>query len=380
MSSEIALYYPYIHFQDDTWVKKAALYWDKISRIVPDEYEHRLHDSDTVKRLKAEGGVIVDRAPSHETVSLVSQELLDVVNTCGDALRQYLSVEAFADGKSTQLAYIYHSKMDHMLIEVLREAGLGTFRKWDGDAEDEWFGVHPKVGHAYMTALASTMGSRGALSVVSDNPNFSVAGCGFPIRQLFANLIEADDETLEAAHGDGARSLLGIAAVESVLPQDIEAIPIEKIIEFRQASIEERVRYRAAVADATANLADVTDAQALKDHLEVSGAQIHAAVGKLEQKMNGLLGSTVLSIVGVSKDLPQLATLAVTALGISIANPFVAAAGFAFNAFNAVRDKRRDNDELQEQPYSYLVSLHEELGMPGFLDRLRVGARKLLLD
>jgi hypothetical protein len=60
-------------------------------------------------------------------------------------------------------------------------------------------------------------------------------------------------------------------------------------------------------------------------------------------------------------------------------NPFVAGAGIAFNAYRAVRDKRRENDALLEQPYAYLVSMQEQLGMTGFLDRLRVGGRRLLL-
>jgi len=380
MSSEIALYYPYIHFQEDAWVKQAALYWDKVSRIVPEGYEHKLHDSDVVKKLKEKDDAIIDRTPSHTVVRSVSQELLYVLNTYGDALQAHLSPDSYLDSDSSSLAYIYHTKMDHELVDALVHTGLGTFRDWRGDGDTEWLGVHPKVGHAYMTALASSMGSRGSLSVVSDNPHFAVAGCGFPIRQLFANLIEVDDAHLDAIPGAQAKSALGIAAIERVLPADIDSVPIEKIIEFRRESIKERARYREAVANATANLADITDSDALRDHLEVSGAQIHASVEKLEGKMNSLLGDTALSVVGVSKDLPQLATVAITALGISVANPFVAAAGFAFNMFNAVRDKRRENDELREQPYAYLVALRETVSLTGFLDRVRVGARKLLLE
>ncbi|UCH40453.1 MAG: hypothetical protein JSU67_01745, partial [Gammaproteobacteria bacterium] len=271
-------------------------------------------------------------------------------------------------------------KMDYELVETLVQAGLGTFRNREGDGDTEWLGVHPDIGRAYMTALASSMGSRGALSVVSDNPHFAVAGCGFPVRQLFANLIQTDDTRLDEIQGPQAKSALGIAAIERVLPADIDSIPIEKIIEFREESIEERANYRDAVAEATDNLTEIVDAEALRHHLEVSGNQIHASVQKLESKMNGLLGDTALSVAGVSKDLPQLATVGLTALGISIANPFVAAAGFAFNVFNAVRDKRRENDELREQPYAYLVALRETVGVKGFLDQLRVGARKLLLE
>jgi hypothetical protein len=98
MASEIALYYPYIHFQHDAWLKEAVLYWDKVSRIVPEGYAHKLHDSDVVKTLKAEGDIIVDRTPAYETVQAVSEELLAVINQHGDALQAYLTPETCLDG------------------------------------------------------------------------------------------------------------------------------------------------------------------------------------------------------------------------------------------------------------------------------------------
>ena len=33
MAANIGLYYPYINFRSDAWVKLAALYWDKLGRI-----------------------------------------------------------------------------------------------------------------------------------------------------------------------------------------------------------------------------------------------------------------------------------------------------------------------------------------------------------
>jgi hypothetical protein len=47
MDHRTALYYPFIHFPDDEWVKLAALYWNRIARIVPPGYT--THDSPVVK-------------------------------------------------------------------------------------------------------------------------------------------------------------------------------------------------------------------------------------------------------------------------------------------------------------------------------------------
>jgi hypothetical protein len=35
------LYYPFIHFRDEAWLKLSALYWDDVTRIVPKSYAPR---------------------------------------------------------------------------------------------------------------------------------------------------------------------------------------------------------------------------------------------------------------------------------------------------------------------------------------------------
>jgi len=47
MTNYIGLYYPFIHFKDEQWLKLSALYWDKMARIVPKDYDKK--DSPTVK-------------------------------------------------------------------------------------------------------------------------------------------------------------------------------------------------------------------------------------------------------------------------------------------------------------------------------------------
>ena len=53
MSAQIGLFFPYFHFPSDEWVKVAALYWDKMYRIVPYGYG-TLRDTKVVKGLADE--------------------------------------------------------------------------------------------------------------------------------------------------------------------------------------------------------------------------------------------------------------------------------------------------------------------------------------
>lgn len=80
-----ALYYPFIHFKDDSWLKLSALYWDRMARIVPKSYrqrgdgEHVLErDSETTRRLADEADFIRNLSPSEVTypVSLLFERLL----------------------------------------------------------------------------------------------------------------------------------------------------------------------------------------------------------------------------------------------------------------------------------------------------------------
>jgi hypothetical protein len=62
MAHFIGLYYPFIHFRDEAWLMTVALYWDRVKRIVPEHY--KLQDSDTVKALTEQLGLIENEAPS----------------------------------------------------------------------------------------------------------------------------------------------------------------------------------------------------------------------------------------------------------------------------------------------------------------------------
>jgi hypothetical protein len=86
----LGLYYPFIQFRNDSWLKLAALYWDRIGRIVPPGYE--LQDPDTVLRLQGELGFVTNLAPSDEAMDGVSREFLRLMADHGPELSELYSV------------------------------------------------------------------------------------------------------------------------------------------------------------------------------------------------------------------------------------------------------------------------------------------------
>ncbi len=69
-----SLYYPYIHFHDEKWLKLAALYYDGLGRIVPQGFEP--NDSHTASVLRGELNFIRDLPPDVAEVDLVASEFL----------------------------------------------------------------------------------------------------------------------------------------------------------------------------------------------------------------------------------------------------------------------------------------------------------------
>ena len=57
----IGLYYPYIHFRDENWLKFALLHWGTIARTVPESFQTK--DSEDVRRVQGELRAVVDCKP-----------------------------------------------------------------------------------------------------------------------------------------------------------------------------------------------------------------------------------------------------------------------------------------------------------------------------
>ncbi len=88
--SNIGLYYPFIHFKNESGLKLSALYWDKMGRIVPREYA--THDSETVKQLAGELVLIENFAPSYYDTMQAGEKFLALLQQHGKELRARYAV------------------------------------------------------------------------------------------------------------------------------------------------------------------------------------------------------------------------------------------------------------------------------------------------
>ncbi len=161
MVTYIGLYYPFIHFRDEGWLKLTALYWDGMRRIVP--ISASVRDSDEVNRL-VDAEFIQNKAPL-DAAFQIANPFRELIAVHGDAMRAQFGVaerdmwpddnhtRLYAPGRDNKLAYVFDEKMDHALLSDLFGHGLVASRSDD----PRWIGMHPKLAKVYMLSLAEAM-------------------------------------------------------------------------------------------------------------------------------------------------------------------------------------------------------------------------------
>jgi Family of unknown function (DUF6236) len=92
MESYMGLYYPFMEFTDDAWVKLAALYWEKLGRIVPKWFEPD-HDSYTVRLLTDKLGFVKNLYPTVKDQEIVAQMFLEVLNKHEQSLIEHYGIK-----------------------------------------------------------------------------------------------------------------------------------------------------------------------------------------------------------------------------------------------------------------------------------------------
>jgi hypothetical protein len=219
---QFGIYYPYVHFVNESWVKTAALYWPRMARMIPPNFVSA--DSSTVRQLIDDLGFVVDVDPS-PCASKVSAAMEAIVRSHSAELRRQFSVRsgtgtaylrqaldvqsaprlpqaspdaprgiAHVGGSISRKLYpergnyAVHPELDKLLtgrsmsvwtelqgstrLLTSRLAGLhahetsptlrGILREEglavEGDAD--WIGVHPRLAWVHLCALASEVATR----------------------------------------------------------------------------------------------------------------------------------------------------------------------------------------------------------------------------
>ncbi len=359
------LYYPFIHFRDEGWLKLSSLFWDDVSRIVPRSYTPR--DSREIRTLE-DAGVVrrVDPGAYEPAVSQLFTALLErherkLVARYDVAGRHAwpANLERFSvstgRGASRSLAFIHCSKLERGLLEQLLELRLALPSR-----DRRWLGMHPSIVSAYMIALASEIGRRRGLSPSSDNAMHLSGVTSCSAEDLARSLVSELDLGKRRNKATKASSeRVAFVTLRAVLPERLDAVPAKRIIELRERHAGARHAFHGYVEDVRAQLAssDISEPRALDEHIRLEyRRRLEPELLELGRGLRSLGVGTFLGVFGVALTLP-LGSLLGASPGAALAAVSGGALGLA-----ALSHKQRDSAHslLEPSPASFLL-LTEQL-------------------
>lgn len=392
MPPPIGLYYPYIHFRDEAWLKTAALYWPSLARIVPLGYP--THDSLTVETLRDELDFVIDVEPGPatvETASLFRRLLADhaadlrkqLKSTSNDIRWEGVSVREAPPG----VAYIHVTKMAEILRHELEDCGLlvdgdrhGRRSEWHG-GRSEWVGMDARLGAVYMCVLAEHIARRNVLRPTTDQVELQAAVGGWSADRIARAILggPASEPTTEPATGERTTQV-AFLALDLVVPADAAAVPVERIVAIRKRHGAELTAFHEAVdaaAQELSELSDEVDAKILDSYIRHQVDKYFAGpMRDLEKALRGLRVPTARAVIGTKFELPA----ALSATKLTDAHPVMSlGVGAAVGLFNVKsdHDERRARVRAANPVGAYLLDVEKGLTPGGVVDRASRAMRRL---
>lgn len=291
------LYAPSIGI-DDRWLKAAALYYEKVNRIVPPDIYVEL--SEDAKILQSNLGFIIDLYPHQQQeiekpfISFAKKELTKFEK------REYL-YSAIQNDLKGYTVKIHGGKASTDLLRVLKNYGLVT------DAKDGWKTFDALTGEMYMGFLAKAMAKERALPIVTSSPTFH-------------NVVDYLNNKLT----DNSFKLAALV-IDGYVPRDISNVDPDKIIEFRRKYDAEREAFYYEINSLVSDLTYVESKEALNSILLKRKKLIDDAVHDIEKAGRGIslhfikgAFSTVVSIYEGNKT--KAISAGLDTIGVAITN------------------------------------------------------------
>lgn len=359
MSFGHALYYPHINLTNKNWVKHALLFWDNISRIVPQPVEPS--DSEDIIKIKYESGFINDYRPENYDTSNAfqnfSRELQPILESDNFFHERFFGRERhrrnyprdyqdrrrfFSEMVQSSGTYIHVQKMEPRLKEYLFEIGIAI----PGQNEWEyWVKIDNEIGMLYMTYFAKSISKNNSLPIVTDVEQ------SFSASLFFESHINSD-------YNNQFEYKLGNLLIETVIPKNINDVPLDKILDIRKKYDDERTAFFNEISNLSNSINGLDNGGALKDALNHHSKIILKETQNLEKLYNTHKIETANKFLSIS--LPTtIASL--TEYVPNEAKPFVAAGGVLFGLVSAANSVKKEKLELKENPKSYLLNLKSEL-------------------
>jgi hypothetical protein len=342
-----ALYFPYINIKDLGWLKTAALYCAGIDRIVPPS----VHPGD----LDEEHRGVIDQFNERESfISNISP--LESAELASDVFARHILPKLVKEKKRNKYLHelglkipekegrrIHFDKVNYDLRRRLERENLAM--QDIRPNHKDWLHFEPATFALYMTTLANTIAGERQIPMVTDDPAFQPL-----IQGLQEKPIRVEDTGFQLAS----------IVIKSVVPKDIDNIPVKKIIEFRERYSDERHLFYYEVNKLVKDAGGIQNQETLEYFLRERDKDIRIAVRNLERAMKGMKFGTFLGVlsIGAPKVLgPMVGT---------VVKGGIIAVGYGTVGKNVYEWQRT----MGTSPYTYVLRLRERLGREAFLKQM----------
>lgn len=355
MSFTHALHYPWIDIRDLGWLKSAALYWDRISTIVPGSIENPYHSIEA-RTFQEEGVLLPLRVePDMPEVDQASQDFAIYSRTLEGTTvllppGVVVSREHWPVRESRERAVLHPEKMSYELRHRLLTTG-------QAQETDGWLEVNRDVANCYMTILAGNLAQNRGLALLADEERF----------EPLANLVRRG-EAVQPGISDARR--MGEAVLANLVMQTVKVTPdtpVEKIIKFRRDHRDELAHFRQAIGRLASQLDKEFPSleafqQQMRDiHLDDLEPAINDLKASLRAARTGSFFS-YLKTLAFTSPITIPATMWTLTLGPLVA-PVALLAGAGLSITANVVTFRLDREKLlRENPYSYVLAARSVFG------------------
>ncbi len=206
----------------------------------------------------------------------------------------------------------------------------------------------------YMTYLAKAISVKQGLPIITDlEQTFSLSSSSFKEPDFCYDYREEFS------------SKLGNILIAHYIPRDIEDIPIERLLDLRERCAAERVRFVDHILSLCKSISKIESQATLEDALRHHGLLLIDQTKALKDAFDSNKIDTVKRFLGISVavTLPMLESyIPINSKELGIGLLF----GLAFSA-NMVK---KEKNQLQASPLSYLLSVNSELSSERMLRRI----------
>jgi hypothetical protein len=240
--------------------------------------------------------------------------------------------------------------MDTRLKEYLFDIGIAVPGKHEWE---DWVKIDNEIGLLYMTYFAKSISKNKSLPIVTD------------IEQSFSASLYFES-SINSDYRSQFEYKLGHLLIESIVPKNINDVPLDKILDIRRKYDDERSAFFNEISNLSNSITEIDNQSALKDALNHHSKIITKESKNLEQLYSAHKIETINKFLSIS-----IPTTIVSLSGlIPAAAPFIMAGGILIGLSSAANSVKKEKLELKENPKSYLLNLKSELSGENIFGRV----------